>query len=78
MPGGPKKISVQCRGNVITILIPGLPVTKFEDRSYGSFDEGLVGMILYGAGRAVFRDLMAEEVGEAGQGPALSPERSPH
>lgn len=77
--GGPqKKISVQCRGTVITILLPGLPVTKFEDRSYTSFDEGLVGMILYGKGRAVFRDLLAEEACDAGRALPLSREPSPH
>ena len=78
MPGPQKKISVQCRDTVITILFPGLPVTKFEDRSYGSFDEGLVGMILYGTGRAVFRDLSAEEASDAGRAPPLSREPSPH
>ena len=57
MPGPQKKISVQCRGTVIKILFPPLSVTKFED---DEFKEGLVGMILYGTGRAVFRDLSAE------------------
>jgi Ca-activated chloride channel family protein len=54
-----KNISVQCRGPVITILLEGQSIAKFEDRD---FDEGMVGMVLYGTGRAVFRDLMAEEV----------------
>jgi len=53
-----KKISVQCRGPVITILLEGQSVAKFEDRD---FDEGMVGMVLYGTGRAIFRDLLAEE-----------------
>ena len=57
MPGPQKKISVQCRGAVIRILFPPLSMTKFED---DEFKEGLVGMILYGKGRAVFRDLSAE------------------
>jgi VWFA-related protein len=52
------KLSVQCRGAVITILFRDTPVAKFED---DEFKEGLVGMILYGAGRAVFRDLLAED-----------------
>ena len=56
-PGPQKKISVQCRGAVIKILFPPLFVTKFED---DDFKEGLVGMILYGKGRAVFRNLSAE------------------
>jgi Ca-activated chloride channel family protein len=78
MPGQQEKVAVQCRGDVITILLPGLPETKYEDRSYGSFSGGLVGMVLYGVGGAVFRDLSAEEVGEAGQVPPLSPQPSPH
>jgi VWFA-related protein len=78
MPGPQKKITVQCRGTVITILFPGLPVTKFEDRSDTSFDEGLVGMILYGTGRAVFRDLSAEEASDTGQALPLSREPSLH
>jgi len=58
-----KKISVQCQGAAITILIQDDPLIIFEDPSSGSFDEGLVGMVLYGTGRAVFRDLSAEELG---------------
>ena len=54
-----KRVSVQCRGPVIAILLEGRSVAQFEDRD---FDEGLLGMILYGTGRAVFRDLLAEEV----------------
>jgi hypothetical protein len=77
-PEPQKKISVQCRGDVITILLPGLSATEYEDRSYGSLSEGLVGMILYGTGRAIFRDLSAEEVGDAGQVLPLSPEPTPH
>lgn len=53
-----KTISVQCKGVVITILLEGHPVAKFEDHD---FQEGLTGMILYGTGRAVFRDLLVEE-----------------
>jgi Ca-activated chloride channel family protein len=57
MPGPQKKISVQCRGAVIKIFFPPLFVTKFED---DEFKEGVMGMILYGKGRAVFRNLSAE------------------
>ncbi len=53
-----KKISVQCRGPVITIFLEGQSIAKFEDHD---FDEGMVGMVLYGTGRAIFRDLLAEE-----------------
>src|SRR5271157_1208195 len=69
------RISVECRGSVITILLPGHSVAKFEDRD---FEEGLVGMILYGTGRAVFHDLLVEEVCDAGQVLPLSREPSPH
>jgi len=72
--GPQKKISVQCRGAFITILLQGHSVAKFEDRD---FDEGLVGMILYGIGRAVFRDLLAEEVCDARRAVPLSREPSP-
>jgi hypothetical protein len=57
IPGPQKKITVQCRGAVIKILFPPLSVTKFED---DDFKEGMMGMILYGKGRAVFRDLSAQ------------------
>jgi Ca-activated chloride channel family protein len=57
IPGPQKKITVQCRGAVIKILFPPLFVTKFED---DEFKEGMVGMILYGKGRAVFQNLSAE------------------
>ena len=60
LPVPQKKISVECRGSVITIFFPPNYVTKFED---DEFKEGLVGMILYGTGRAAFRDLSAEELG---------------
>ncbi len=70
-----EKISVQCRGAVITIFLQGDTVAKVED---GDFKEGLVGMILYGMGRAVFRDLLAEEVRDAGRAQPLSREPSPH
>jgi Ca-activated chloride channel family protein len=77
-PAPQKKISVQCRGTVITIFLQDYSVAKFEDRSYTSFDEGLVGMVLYGTGRAVFRDLSAEEASDAGRALPLSREPSPH
>jgi Ca-activated chloride channel homolog len=69
-----QKISVQCRGPLITILFPGAPVAKFED---DEFKEGLAGMILYGAGRAVFRDLLVEETPHAAAAMPLTREPSP-
>lgn len=65
LPGPQKKISVQCRGDVITINLPGMPVTQYTDNSTGSLDSGLVGMVMFGTGRAIFRDLTAEEVAAA-------------
>jgi hypothetical protein len=61
-PGPQKRIEVQCRDTAISILVEGHTVGKFEDRTSDSFHEGLVGMVLYGTGRAIFRDLTAEEV----------------
>ena len=58
--GGPaKKLSVQCRGKEIRIFFHGQVVAKFEDPDFG---EGMVGMVMYGTGRASFRDLLVEEV----------------
>ena len=64
-----EKISVQCRGPDITILLQDTPVAKFADNE---FREGLVGMILFGEGRAIFRDLVVEEVHAPGLTPPLS------
>jgi hypothetical protein len=60
MPGNQETIAVQCHGAVISILVAGIPAAKFEDNT---FEDGVVGMVLYGSGRAVFRDLLAEELG---------------
>jgi Ca-activated chloride channel family protein len=58
--GGPaKKLSVQCRGKDIRIFFHGQVVAKFEDPD---FDEGMVGMVMYGTGRASFKDLLVEEI----------------
>jgi Ca-activated chloride channel family protein len=65
------KISVQCRGPVISISVQDTPVAKFED---DEFKNGLVGMILFGEGHAVFRDLLVEEVHTAGLALPLSHE----
>jgi len=70
-----EKISVQCRGPVITILFQDTPVAEFKD---DEFKDGLVGMVLYGAGHAAFRDLLAEEAHGPGLELALSHETSPH
>jgi hypothetical protein len=49
-------ISVQIRGNSIRILLQGQEVGRFEDNA---FDRGLVGMVFYGKGHALFHDLTA-------------------
>jgi Ca-activated chloride channel family protein len=59
------KISVQCRGPVITISVQDTPVAKFEDED-SDFKQGIVGMVVFGKGSAVFRDLLVEEVHGAG------------
>ncbi len=51
-------ISVQVRGGAIRILIQGQEVGKLED---DGFERGLVGLVFYGKGRAIFRDLLASE-----------------
>jgi len=70
-----QRISVQCRGAAITISVQDTPIAKFED---DEFKNGLVGMILFGDGRAVFRDLIAEEVSATDLVPPLSSEPCPH
>jgi len=67
-----QKISVQCRGPVITILFQDTPVAKFTDTD---FKEGIVGMILFGEGRAAFRDLLVEESPNAAL--TMPPSREP-
>jgi hypothetical protein len=60
LPGSQETIAVQCEGPVISILVEGIAVANFEDNT---FEDGVVGMVLYGSGRASFRDLSAEESG---------------
>ena len=56
----PIQIAVRCRGGVITILHPGDSPSQVEDHD---FEEGPVGMVLYGVGRATFRDLLVDAEG---------------
>jgi len=56
--GSQKKIAIRCRGPRISFVVQNQAVAKLEDPD---FDEGLIGMVLYGTGRAIFRDLVAEE-----------------
>ena len=51
-------ISIGVRGSAIRILIQGQEVGKLED---DAFERGLVGLVFYGKGRAIFRDLLASE-----------------
>jgi hypothetical protein len=59
-----QKILVRCRGAAITIFFQGIQVANVED---SDLREGMVGMILGGLGRAIFHDLVAEEVCVSGQ-----------
>jgi Ca-activated chloride channel family protein len=63
------RLSVQCRGPAISILFNGTPEARFEDPE---FKEGTVGMIVYGLGRAEFRELLAEEVRTSTPPPAVT------
>ena len=65
------KISVQCRGPLITISVQDTPVAKFEDEE-SDFKQGIVGMAMFGEGSAIFRDLLVEEVRGAGREAPLS------
>ena len=71
--GSQKKIAVRCRGPVIGIFVQGQAVAKFEDRD---FQEGLVGMVLYGTGRAIFQDLLVEEACDSRRNSPFSPASS--
>jgi Ca-activated chloride channel homolog len=71
--GSQKTIAVRCRGPVIDILVQGQTVAEFEDHE---FEEGLVGMVLYGTGRAIFRDLLVEEACAPRRSSPFSPELS--
>jgi hypothetical protein len=75
LTAGPEnRISVQCRGKVINISLHGQTVAKVDD---GDFDEGLVGMVLYGKGRAIFRELLAEETCDTRRPVSVSREPDP-
>jgi hypothetical protein len=71
--GSQKKIAVRCRGPAIQILVQGQAVARFEDRD---FQEGLVGMVLYGTGRAIFQDLLVEEACDSRRTLPFSPASS--
>ena len=54
-----KKLAIRCRGSTLALYVQDQPVAKFED---ATFQEGLVGMVLYGKNRATFHGLLAEEI----------------
>lgn len=54
-----KQIAVECRGDTLSLFIGGHPVQTVRD---SHMEDGLVGMALYGADRAVFHDLLVEEL----------------
>jgi hypothetical protein len=51
-------LTVECSGDLITVLIDGQEVGHARD---GSFSSGQAGMAVFGQGRAVFRGLTVEE-----------------
>ena len=51
------RITVECKGDRIAILLNGVPVTSVDDPSY---PDGYVGMAQFGPGRTLFRDLRVE------------------
>jgi len=55
------ELGVICHGNVIQLQVDGLQVTEFHD---DSFYDGLLGMVLFGTGHAVFDDLIAQSIVE--------------
>ena len=55
------KLGVICHGNLIQLQVDGVQVTEFHD---DSFYDGLLGMVLFGAGHAVFDDLVAQSIVE--------------
>jgi Ca-activated chloride channel homolog len=57
-PGSGMKIAVDCVGSQITIFLNGQQVGRAKDDSY---DQGYVGFILSGMGRATFRDLLVSQ-----------------
>ena len=55
----PKKISVECIGDNISLFVGELKVASLRDETFGN---GYVGMALFGNGRAVFRDLVVQSL----------------
>jgi Ca-activated chloride channel homolog len=53
------KISVECRGNQIMVFVNDQEVGRAQDPSYS---QGYAGLIVSGDTRAIFRDLVVEEI----------------
>jgi hypothetical protein len=53
----PKKISVECAGDRISLFVDDRQVASVKDENFGN---GYVGFALFGNGRAVFRDLLVQ------------------
>jgi Ca-activated chloride channel family protein len=52
-------LRVECNRDLIALFVNNREIGKVRD---GRFEDGYVGMTLFGAGHAVFRDLMAEDL----------------
>jgi Ca-activated chloride channel homolog len=55
------RLGVACHGNQIRLHVDGVQVTELRDES---FSDGLLGMVLFGEGHAVFDDLIARSTVE--------------
>jgi hypothetical protein len=55
----PKKISVECIGDRITLFVDDRKVASLLDESFGN---GYVGIALFGNGKAEFRDLLVQSL----------------
>ena len=53
------KLGVICRGSLIQLQVEELKVQEVRDES---FSDGLVGVVLFGEGHAVFDDLVAQSI----------------
>jgi hypothetical protein len=55
--GGNVRISVEAKGDRLTMLIDDIHVAELQD---GTFPDGYVGMAMFGSGTTLFRDLVVE------------------
>ncbi len=53
-----KRLRVECHGDLVVLFVDNREIGKVRD---ARFEDGYVGMTLFGVGHAVFHDLIAEE-----------------